>query len=255
MTPPEAVMSHISPLTRVSTTGELYTRRPEVEGQLQDLARNGFAFDLNALNNRDRDSDGYLYDETLVYLFRRAVAIDDSTIEPLYTEINRRTMLKLRKIQRDYFESDPNAFEEFSEDVCGRLLRKLLDIGSNSADFAQVMFGRYVVRLGMDVIKKMKRSIVIEVLEPLEGGGDPIDLLFAANDLPEIDRILIGEALSELRPQVRRAAILRFTYGLPVETNPPSAWSVSVQMKVTGRTVRNWLREAVQVLAEFEGLV
>src|SRR5215204_433998 len=83
---------------RKRETDELYLRRPEVELQLKKIMSFDIKEILAVLCNKNKNSDGYLFDETIVYLLREAqIRQDNLTIETLYLELNSRVLRLLKK--------------------------------------------------------------------------------------------------------------------------------------------------------------
>jgi DNA-directed RNA polymerase specialized sigma24 family protein len=235
----------------------VYARRPEVERQLLEIAGNGFALDPLALNNRDRNSDGYIYDETLVYLFRRARNDgDDDLLNGLYAEIDRRALLLIGRFRRELFSDDPAGFEDFRQDIAMAILRKILDTDSDDADYAQVNFGDYLLRVAHDTRKAVFRRLrqrpqQFGDMRPWEDeAGEPFeDTLRDAR--PHVDDVLAARAaIASLPPNIRLAAAMYFLDGWQIKSNLPSVGTISGYFGVTGRTVRNWLRQARDVLME-----
>ncbi len=257
MGPPEAVLPRISPLTKVSKTGEVYTRRPEVEQQLQELALNGFAFDENALNNRERNSDGYIYDETLVYLIRIAKeAGDDQILNTLYIELDRRAGLLLGKFRRELFPDDPAGFDDFKQDIAMALLTKIIDTESDAGDYAQVNFGDYLLRVAHDTRKGVfrrlrQRPVLFGDVRPWDDGeGEPFENQITGPGSRIDDALAAREAIALLPEKIKLAAAMYYLDGWQIESNSPSFGTISGYFGVSGRTVRNWLAEARRILSE-----
>lgn len=257
MGPPEAVLPRISPLTKVSKTGEVYTRRPEVETQLRELAAHGFALNRNALSNRDRKSDGYIYDETLVYLFRLTRENgDEDLLNELYIELDRRVGRLIGKFHELLFADNPEGFDDFKQDIAMALLKKLLDTDSNKADYAQVNFGDYVTVVANDrkkaeIRRLRQRPALFGDLRPWkEEDTEPVENTFR-DGRPRVDDALAARAaIAQIPDNIKLAAVMYFLDGWQIESNSPHIATISGYFNVSGRTVRNWLAEARRILSE-----
>lgn len=250
----------VSPLTKVSKAGEVYERRPEVERQLSELAGDGFALEPNALGNRNRNSDGYILDETLVFLMRRAIRNGDTTAaDACFLELHRRFSLLLRKF-RKWFGDKKDEFDDLCSEATVALLAALSDIDSDRADYAQVRFGDYAMTLTNDKMKPVVRrwEQKADLFSELEGepGEDDLKVLEAllvSNDRPADVRLVAREAIRRLPDPIRTAAILHFAEGVPIESNDPEIITISKIFKKDPRTIRNWFAKARTLLSNDGG--
>lgn len=135
----------IKPLTKRSRmTGELYTRRAEVERQLAQVVSFDNSRILELLKNKSRESEEYLFDETIVYLLREwSAEKKDFAFETLYLELNRRVWRLLKKFYKNFAAAAD--FEDFGQKIELAVIEKIFDLESDSADYAQINFGHFVV--------------------------------------------------------------------------------------------------------------
>lgn len=144
MTVRDASSAEVNKLTkRKKETGELYVRRPEAELQIGEVLSLELALILKFLKNRQRYSDNYLLDEAIVYLLREPNR-EEGFREKLYTELNRRIWKLLKKFYKRF--DKPEDFEDFGQKVEMAVLTKFFYLNSDSADYAQVNFGDFVVK-------------------------------------------------------------------------------------------------------------
>lgn len=194
----------IKPLTKKTQQGETYIRRAETELQIekiQTLAAPQIVGMLGA--GKRRDEADYLLDETVVYLFREArIAGDDEFFNHLYLELNRRIWKLLLKF-RSRFEANQTNFEDFRQKVEMAILRKLLDTDSETADFAQVQFGSFVISEAkaawkQNLVMIMREQEFVEMpREDIEtgdgGGGNELENLSMTNELSSESKLVFRE--------------------------------------------------------------
>ena len=242
---------------RKRETGELYLRRPEVDMQLAST----ISFDKKEifvlLENKNKQSEGYLFDETLVYLLREAqIQRDNFTVETLYLELNRRIWKLLNKFYKNF---DNHAdFEDFGQKVELAVIKKIFDIESDSADYAQVNFGDFVITLAkvswrgnLTKIKKEQETFNIERTDDDENKSE---FQFESNELSTESKLILREGISKLPPNIRNVTALILD-DWQIESKIESEPTISKVMNVSSRTIRNWLKEAREILAGYEGEV
>jgi DNA-directed RNA polymerase specialized sigma24 family protein len=245
----------VKPLTkRRKDTSEPYFRRPEVEEQL------GYACSLKsdelfaAFPAKSRDEKGYLFDETLVYMVRDALEKGDrADYEALYGALYERIWKILRHFRYRFNKNgEQGQFEEFAQQVSVMITIKLLDIESDAADYAQVNFGDFVVSAARTELKSVYRTASRQTDDSAfweEGEDQP------ASRVERIEDLRTGhDKLYELRdvlmkiPEPKRTAVVLVGEGWPIESIDPNEPTVSRLLGVTPRTIRNWLKEARNIL-------
>lgn len=244
---------HVRPLTKRKADGELYQRRDEVEQQLHEVLRlspNELANRILVPNTKD---SGHLFDETLVYLLREARRRKDDTIEDLiYTQLAVRVEILLRKHAR---QVDPDDHDDFRQELHKRIIRKIFDLSSDKADYAEVMFGNFVTSEAATLKRKHWRlenreRANVEIDAPNEEGHDYDP---PAEGLSPEQIVILGNALDKLPERTKTAYSLRYCDGLLIESNDPNEETVSSVLRVTGRTVRLWFEKAESMLTADEG--
>ena len=244
----------IRPLTKKTAKGELYRRRPEVEEQLETAVRMPFDVVADRLTLPGKDTPGYLYDETLVYLLREAHRRDDPAMEDLiYDNLAGRVEMLLRKIN---YQVGPDDRDDFAQEIHIKVIRKIFDLDSDAADYAQVMFGDFVTTLAYSDLKKYRNARKKEtgIVEIDAHKEDNYDYDPPAETLSQETLATLHDALDQLNERTRTALILHHIDGLQIESNDPDEPTVSRYFGVTGRTIRNWFGGAVRTLTEANGV-
>ena len=256
MTPGENDPSRLRPLTkRKQDTGEAYRRRAEVERQLNDLLPLDRAVVLRALDIRDRDCEGYIFDETLVYFIREAhSAGDDDLTNDLYLELDLR-MHRLLGRFKYLFQTNPSDFEDFAQKIATAMLGKLF--GGDSADYAEVNFGDFVVMAAETekrvFLRHIERDKLFVAPPEDEENETAFENLFRSGELAIDRKLSLREAIGKLPPQILHAAVLYYLDGWQIESNSPSVATISGYFGVSSRTIRNWLMKPEKILSDYRG--
>lgn len=246
----------VKPLTkRTKETGELYSRRSEVELQIALVSRLEERRIFELLEIQQRESNGYLLDETIVYLMRER--IDNRVfVETLYTELNRRIWKLLKKFYKRF--DNPADFEDFGQKVEMGILKRLFDSGSDSTDYAQVNFGDFVVKTAKVVwrgelvkIEREKEIFYAERENDEEDGGSRIENSLKSSEAPADYIMTLKEGLNKLPPHIMIVAELLLD-GWQIESKDEREPTISKKLNVSSRTIRNWLKEARMFLADYK---
>lgn len=253
--PGETNSTVIKPLTkRKLETGEIYTRRPETELQIGKILTLEAAQILEFLKNTGRDSADYLLDETIVYLLRDS-SLETNFQETLYAELNRRLWKLLKKFYKRF--DNPADFEDFGQKVEFAILKKIFDLSTDSADYAQVNFGDFAVKTAkvtcrVELVKINRENELFDHgrKKTDDSGFDEIDNKFAADDALTDYTLMLKEGLAKLPPNTMLVAELMID-GWQIESKDPSEMTISRKLGVSSRTIRNWLTEARILLADY----
>ncbi len=254
----DADSTRIKTLTRRTRQGELYVRRPDAQLQIEKILTLEKAQILVMLEGRKRrDEADYLLDETIVYLLREAKTENDNEmIETLYLELNRRIFKLLLKF-RDGFKNNHADFEDFGQKVEMAILKKVFDIDSNSADFAQVQFGLFVISEAKGIRKQ--HLVRVNWEEAMFDGGregeeedNRLENISSANELSAESRLIIQEGLRNLSPEQQTIAAMLLD-GFQIESKNAKEPTISKHLGVSSRTVRNWIKEMRRTLTGYQG--
>jgi RNA polymerase sigma factor (sigma-70 family) len=236
---------------RYADTGAPYERLPEVEAQL----RRALALEEHALAaemRHDHKSPEHIKDETLCYLIRERMhaGLHDDANAVVEVLLRRHARSIRNRIGRGGV--DERHREDCAGEIVIQLLTELFDVESDRSDFAQVRFGLYFKRVSDGVISKFRglqeRERQAEsVAYPRDDRTEEVNLLDTLADecaMSAEDRVLMRDALAHLPGHLREPFILRHLDGWQIESDSPSEPSISRQLKVTPRTIRNRLRDA-----------
>ena len=243
----------------VEPLGRGYKRLPEVERQIAD------ALDLESepLLRRARERvervPGYLAPEALVYFIRRAIRNEEARIRgELFRELLERCNPYFRGKFKGFSQQDR---EDLQAEVHIVIVEDLFARDDRS-DFMQVRFWSYLEKKCVDACRAAWRQT--EDTESLETGYSVDGASEGSTRLhQEVDRQLspedlamISEALEHLPPRLRQVFLLRHYVGMKIGSDDPSEaegqeLTIAAMFGCTGRTIRNWLKQADRLLAEF----
>ncbi len=244
----------VVPLTKRSGEGKLYERRPDVEAQLLEIAALPQKEIFSRLSFPNRETPGYLYDETLVYLARQAhVNGDEAAVEQIYIEINKRFWVLIRKSSKRC--EDPNDLQDFGQDVEYVLISKIFDTNSDKGDFAQINFGSFIVRelksrlKGYNKRRKIERDFE-KIDEPTENSHG---FQVPAKGFNDLEMQELKQILNGFPENIREAVILHYLEGWQIESQDENEPTVCRKLNVSSRTIRNWFKEVRIKLEENKG--
>lgn len=250
--------AEVKKLTKRKKTGELYTRRPDVELQIGKVLKFQDSQVFELLHNKHRESDNYLLDETIVYLLRENESSGDIFRETLYLELNRRIWKLLNKF-RTRFPVTAD-FEDFRQQVELAILKKIFDLNSDLADYAQVNFGDYVVKMAKVIwrgeLVKIERDkdMFYSFSDEEEDSTKDIENILRSNDARTDFTLTLKEGLAKLPPETMLVAELLLD-GWQIESKHDFEPTISKKLNVSSRTIRNWLKEAKNILADYHAEV
>ena len=244
----------VRPLTRRG-----YERLPGVDRQIADAASLDTFVLVKRAQQRDPSAPEFLSPETLVYFIRRAIRNEDLRIrDELFRELLERCNPHFRGKFRGFGRED-------REDLQGEVQRMLIeDLFAENArgDFMEVRFWAYLERKCIDAIRKASRHT--EDVESLEtgrsgtGDSDGRAKLEQAVDrrLSPEELAMISKGLELLPPHLRHVFLLRHYFGMKIgpdnlSESHRSELTIAGEVGRTGRTIRNWLKEADRLLAGF----
>lgn len=245
----------IKPLTKRTQQGEPYFRRPDVQLQLENVLPLEETEIVKLLENRQRGELGFLLDETIVYLFRDAIAGQKNDLaETLYLELNLRISKLLLKF-RSGFKNEAD-FEDLSQNTALAILEKLLSSATDSADYSQINFGDFVITIAKG---QRNKNLVLIIREqdhleiPNENDDeDGLENLSSLNELSVESRLIIQEGIGKLSQQHQTVAAMLLG-GFQIESKDENELTISRHLNVSSRTVRNWLREMRLTLESYQG--
>lgn len=250
--PPEAAV--IEALTRGG-----YKRLPATERQITDAINLDTALLVDRARQKDETAPGYLSAEALVYFIRRAHRSGDTkTRDKLFRDLFERCS--------PYFRGQFRGFtKEEREDLQCDLMKGIVEdiyAPDDRGDFMQVRFWKYLDNKRIDACRKtFRHSGDTESLDANfsdEGESARITLLEtqADNMLSPEQLAMLSDALAKLPPRLRRVFLLRHYVGMKIGEDDPAKnageeMTIAQQYGCSGRTIRNWLKEAERLLGGF----
>ena len=245
----------VEPLTRGN-----YKRLPEVERQITDA----LTLEPEALVKRAQQIDATAFDflsaETLVYFIRWAIRNDKTnTRDILFRELLERCQPCFRGWFRNFGQQDR---EDLQGEVMKIVVEDLFALDDRS-DFMQVRFWAYLKKKSMDACRKALRYA--DDTESLDAGycGDGAfegqTLLETEVDpgLSSEEFAMISEGLAKLPLRLRHVFLLRHYFSMKIGPDDPAEAAVdeptiAAHFGRSGRTIRNWLKEANKLLTDYQ---
>lgn len=235
----------IPPLTRVSThSRKVFQRSARAEDHIRramSLSR-GELFGAIKIR-RQADHKAFICEEALAFLIRHYHRLDDRRmVERLFGALHPRCIPVLLANVRGF---PPDLREDIAQEVLLQLQKLLLAEGDRS-DFAQVRFWKYLRLLRLTACGRMR-----DYLSPANVlGADALEDVAMPGLSPEKVAIL-SRYLARLPKNESKAFIMRYQWGLPIGGDGPDEagdLTIASHFGVSGRTVRTWLKRAVNTL-------
>lgn len=224
-------------LTKTRKTGELYTRRPDIEACLAQSVRQAPATLRQRAAIADSKDPQHLPSEALVHLAREALRTQDNvTASTLIDCLGRRCLRNLMRTIRP-----SNQFD--ADEVRGEVQCKLYDLFADEAadptndalDFFEAQFNKAFVTLRFHVLRDVyRRNARFEVPSPsvplaTDGGerdDDMSEVGDSADESPDCDPVMQAESHELLRriqalPAKEREAVMLKRLGFETESVNP----------------------------------
>lgn len=237
----------IPPLTRQD-----YKRLPAIEGQIAGA----HALDATELVARARELDAaepaFLPPEAIVYFIRRADTNGDLKTRDL---LIRALLERCQRFFRSQFRGfDPAVREDLQGEVIAKLIEDLL-AQDDRGDFMQVRFWRYLRLKSIDACRAaFRHSDDTESLDSSFSGvgeseGRTLLDKQAVGGLTAEQRMMLAQGLEQLPERLRQVFLLRHAVGMKIgsdnpEDDPPFPPTLARHFGRSGRTIRDWLKQA-----------
>jgi hypothetical protein len=247
----------VEPLTRRSKDFPNGMRRwPENEAEIDEAARLLWPALRARLLITDRAAPGFLREETLVYLCRRARRVGNGAQTSRLCEVllarSAGAITKAVKKVEDYARQDA------AEAIREMLLDLVLDVDTDRADFFQVVYFQGLERIATHVRSRFRAAHErAEQMAPLvvvaEEGSEQDETPHEA-EIAGRSPFLSTDYATHVREHLdliedarhREAFVLRYLVGLQVA-------EVAKHFGVIEKTVFNWLKDAATTLAAVRG--
>ncbi|EIM72742.1 ECF subfamily RNA polymerase sigma-24 factor [Nitratireductor aquibiodomus RA22] len=201
----------------------------------------------------------FLSVESLVFFIRRAIhSSDTKTRDALFRLLFERC--------RPFFRGKFRGFDrETREDLQGDVMRKVVEdlfAPDDRGDYMQERFWDYLTKKTVDACRTaFRHSGDTESLDSGfsgEGNSEGLTLLEKQADerLSPEQLSMISDGLAKLPPRLRQVFLLRHYVGMKIGADNPAdepEGEVTIARRYgrSGRTIRNWLKEADALLAGF----
>jgi len=259
--PPELATTEAEdePPSVSSLTRRGYKRTNATRRQIADALSLGAAELIARAQQRDEKAPDYMSAEALVSFIRRADRAGDSkTRDALIRELVERCTPFFRGQFRGCNEED---HKDLQGAVIATLIDDILDPGDRG-DFMQARFWLYLKRKTISAWNELtKNAADTESLDAAVSGDDGeegttrLDLQ-ADGRLTLEELAMVSDGLAKLSLHIRRAFILRYAFEMKIGADnpaddPPDEETLARHFGCSGRTIRNWLKEAEAQLAGF----
>lgn len=253
--PAELSSTNLSPLIHQDKDGELLKRAPDVDVQIHDALILAPA-DLVKLAEKNAQDAEFLKDEALVYLIRAFHKSGNKDITNQLSEI-------LIRRWTPFIYSKFNGFVDADDAFCAVikiLFTHILFRDDGRGDFLQVKFGLHLKRIIVSVFrihhdKKEKESSTFTFSELSNEEDEDMDWdeTTESDELSPEDKVFIDEAADVLTGDLQKVYILRHKYNFQIESIDPDEPTLSKYFGKTPRTIRNWLKQADEILKKWQG--
>jgi RNA polymerase sigma factor (sigma-70 family) len=257
----------VEPLTRRNADGEVYRREPSVECQIVQALRLAPCALVGRARLADAAAPGFLKEEAVVYLLRRAHRRGEGRTACDLTGVLLQRCTSV--IQRRLGSLGPEALEDAYGDVVAELFGRILDLDSDRGDFAQVRFWVLVERLAIRAFDtqvweadRARRTVSLEELADWDRDDDDPGHTAQANTSARCDPSLLEtvviqyelmrDALDHIEEPYRTAFLLRYVAGWPIEDRDPTVRTISRHFRKDPRTIRTWLSRAKEALRDWK---
>ncbi|MFK4488895.1 RNA polymerase sigma factor [Bradyrhizobium sp. USDA 336] len=250
----------IDPLRKRTRDGKLYTRRPEVEAKLIELAKLPRAELLTRCGIRGKSSPDFVPSECLLYFIRASRADNSEThFESLYKILLARVLRALPRPQDGMTVSlTTNRIREKVLDRFTSLLATDRSAYSEKLDFFEVQFDGGLANLNRDAREQAWREE--NRSQPLEYDGETGELAaevekaagsfdpFASGEIDGTDyRSRLDAAIDTLpAEQIRIIEMLR--QGFPIDSKDLDAMTIAKALGKSEKTIRSHRDKALAAL-------
>lgn len=241
----EADNFDVKPLTKIcKRTGEAFFRPDEVTN---DIIRF-----LKLLNENAHIELSSFKCETLVYMYREKF-YDDEEMTGKIWEILSEKVLKVLTAKKEFFEEDAD-FDDFFGDIQLKLIKRISDLKSNSADFAQVNFYEYVKSLMLNEMRLQQKHYNRFVpMETTNDDGEIIPFELPDNAISPEKELVLKRAVAALPSSIKEVFVLYHFDGWKIHSNDPEEITISFLYGKSEKTIRNWIRQAEETVRDFLG--
>ena len=238
-----------------------YPLSPEVTAQIEVALQMDPKLLVSNAEITDFKSPYYIKDETLVYLIR-VFYLEEK--EFLVTDLGKVLMKRIERVLVSGFPLvHKSKIEQVYMEIVGDFFAKILDFEGESGSFYLVRFQLGVYRLAVGVFRKLEKikgiisfSEMVREGESPDAAEDRLSYLIEGQtntNLPTDLQVVIKIGLAQLPTKLRTVFILRHYWDWPIESLDPQIVTISKFYDKTPKTIRNWLKQADDILEKWRG--
>ena len=257
----------VRPLTKRRSNGELYTRPPAVETQIDEA----LDLDLAALRQRlkitNHRNSGYLRSECLVHLIREAMRTSNSDRSDLALPV---LLLRCEATLKNKIpDNELSNAEDLRDEILGQFGEMLASDGTGAnpeeLDIYEIRFNLAFRTFYLDSVKQEEnyRKRLFLLPSPSDAGEEEEsdeDVLARLSDAAKIpatqeSRVFLLEVwkpFMALPEEELQAVIFCRVMGYKIESEAPNEVTAATLCNCSGRTIRNRLVRAAMKLARFK---
>jgi len=242
----------VQPLTKRTTSGELYTRPPEIESAIKAA----LALERSELLRRARIPDEraahFLPLECLVHVIRLALQNDD--VEVSNALLNALLERCAAMLMTTISDARSQRAADVRQDVLDRLVDKFLDDAKpGSLDIFEVRFSRAFRALRINALRAGGVGVELASLTDPDDGCESEPELPPTVPTQDVNRFHkeLMQGVGRLPKKLRDAVALVYLMGYEIESNDSEKESAATICRVSGRTIRTRLTEAMAQLKKF----
>ncbi len=242
----------ITLLTKRARDGKLYTRVPEIEARLIQLAALSRDEILGQCTIKRRDDPNYVPSECLLYFVRASRADNSDThFEQLYKILVERVSRSLPRAESSDGQSLSLTNSSIREKVFDRFTELLADdrkTQSEKLDFFEVRFDGALASLRRDAREQAwrheNRSVSLELdedtgepsaeVEQATGRFNP----FVSNETNTADYRFRVDAAIDALPPLQRRIVEMCGQGFPIDSKDPDTITIAKTLRKSEKTIR-----------------
>lgn len=247
-------------LTRKNAEGEVYKRLPDIDESIVQWETVDAKLVASAAGNLDYRADGYIRNEVLLHLLRRAGkerrADDFYALFPMF-------MARVRHLIRPWLARRPGNSDDLANETCSAMARLVAEDAaapaSDEIDYFEVRFAKALSFFVLDRLEENRRWYAMHPSrEDLADDGEVIDLapLDDNRDLTGPEKAALGaqimRAFHALSEEERSILELRYLQGMKTSSKDADEETIPNKLNLSERTVRNRLTSATKKLSKFK---
>jgi len=269
--PPLSEIFEIRELTRSKRAGDLYFRRDNVKDEIVSLQNMSSGEILKRVYIEQEEEENSLKSETIVFIYRRWLENRDHSELHGFEIATSTTLLKrierILRPERSYFRngSAKEDYQDFVQNVIVSFLGKFTK--EDYADYGEVSFGQFIKGIAKNHLRKYLDGVALEnkriyefenkfmLLSRDRSIGITRHLMVDMKDSVPSDQITptldqLASKINHVPDPMKTAWVLKNLADWKVESEDPDEVTIARYYKKSGRTIRDWISDAEQILKE-----